>query len=82
MHESFLRIMKKAFGPEKKPALPAQQSGFLPVHIRLYSDCRKSIAGNLFSRNIGFRNQYDKRINLKLQFPLLHIIPAGEDFYF
>ena len=25
---------------------------------------------------------YDKRINLKLQFPLLHIIPAGEDFYF
>lgn len=26
--------------------------------------------------------EYDKRINLKLQFPLLHIIPAGEDFYF
>lgn len=26
--------------------------------------------------------KYDKRINLKLQFPLLHIIPAGEDFYF
>ena len=25
---------------------------------------------------------YDKRINLKLQFSLLHIIPAGEDFYF
>ena len=28
------------------------------------------------------RRKYDKRINLKLQFPLLHIIPAGEDFYF
>ena len=30
----------------------------------------------------GMDCEYDKRINLKLQFPLLHIIPAGEDFYF
>ena len=30
----------------------------------------------------GVSQEYDKRINLKLQFPLLHIIPAGEDFYF
>ena len=32
--------------------------------------------------NLYYNNMYDKRINLKLQFPLLHIIPAGEDFYF
>ena len=35
-----------------------------------------------FSFNKQFKYNYDKRINLKLQFPLLHIIPAGEDFYF
>jgi hypothetical protein len=32
--------------------------------------------------NVQRISRYDKRINLKLQFPLLHIIPAGEDFYF
>lgn len=51
----------------KKDCLGKRQPSLKPVNLAGY---RRRTA-------IWF-----KRINLKLQFPLLHIIPAGEDFYF
>jgi hypothetical protein len=68
--------------------LPPLFSGSFPVYYQKrsgYSPGRKTsfCPGAAAEGQKGRRHAlYDKRINLKLQFPLLHIIPAGEDFYF
>ena len=54
----------------------------LPPPLMIFQQHSKDYSTAFLMAKARLLWRYDKRINLKLQFPLLHIIPAGEDFYF